>query len=312
VSIFYQAKDFIQTAQGLLFAVVAEAEQDALIPCYLRYVSNNGVWRKVASAEATQILHSHYPQFLYHSAKMDAHLHGVQPHEVLHHYTPRQRLQSLLDQPASDAVIADFQQLCHALILDGNVLEQLGVTGSLLPGLQNPNSDIDLVCYDRTVFHSLRERVKYLIASQQFQALSADDWLASYQRRDCALSLDEYVWHEQRKFNKAIINQRKFDLSLVAPTRELADKTYHKLGVVQLGTQVLDASYGFDYPAEFKLADVVIKSVVSYTATYTGQALAGEQVLIAGWLEADELGNQRIVVGSNREAQGEYIKVIRD
>jgi len=32
---------------------------------------------------------------------------------------------------------------------------------------------------------------------------------------------------------------------------------------------------------------------------------------IAGMLEEDEYGNQRIVVGSSREAQGEYIKVIR-
>jgi hypothetical protein len=39
--------------------------------------------------------------------------------------------------------------------------------------------------------------------------------------------------------------------------------------------------------------------------------MVGETIEIAGMLEEDEHGNQRIVVGSSREAQGEYIKVIR-
>ena len=74
---------------------------------------------------------------------------------------------------------------------------------------------------------------------------------------------------------------------------------------------MVDDTRGFDYPAEFKIDHPQITAVVSFTATYTGQAVNGETVAVSGVLEQSEQGVKRIVVGSSREAQGEYIKVIR-
>jgi predicted nucleotidyltransferase len=51
---------------------------------------------------------------------------------------------------------------------------------------------------------------------------------------------------------------------------------------------------------------------VSYTATYTGQVKFGERVEISGLLERSSSGDQRVMVGSSREAEGQYIKVIAD
>ena len=69
-------------------------------------------------------------------------------------------------------------------------------------------------------------------------------------------------------------------------------------------------TYAFDYPAEFKLDHEEITHVVCFTATYTGQAIKGELIEIAGQVEQASDGLKRIVVGSSREALGEYIKVI--
>jgi len=49
---------------------------------------------------------------------------------------------------------------------------------------------------------------------------------------------------------------------------------------------------------------------VCYTATYTGQAEQGERIEVAGQLEVSNTGLVRILVGSSREAEGEYIKVL--
>jgi predicted nucleotidyltransferase len=38
--------------------------------------------------------------------------------------------------------------------------------------------------------------------------------------------------------------------------------------------------------------------------------MTGETVEVAGQLEVDDQGMQRIVVGSNREALGEFIRVL--
>ncbi|WP_347986099.1 hypothetical protein [Methylomonas sp. AM2-LC] len=307
----YKVKDFIETQEGLLFAVVAESLEADKVLCFLRYVLSKQGWKKVNTLAANQYLNTYHPQYLFFSAERDAHLHAVAPDAIIKHYAPQTRLQQLLAEVAPDQVIVDLQELCRLLAGEGVVLPHLGITGSLLPGVYNPESDIDIVCYDRAVFHHIRQRLKHHLAAQQCHNLQAQDWLASYERRDCDLSLADYIWHEQRKFNKGMINQRKFDLSLVIPGTESKLHHYHKLGAIQLQTLVTDDHFGFDYPAQFSLQHAEIQTLVSYTATYTGQAITGEQVLISGQLEADEAGRKRIVVGSNREAKGEYIKVIR-
>ena len=76
--------------------------------------------------------------------------------------------------------------------------------------------------------------------------------------------------------------------------------------------KITDDSLAFDYPAEFKIDHDEISAVVCFTATYTGQALNGETVEVSGLLEQTEQGDKRIVVGSSREADGEYIKVVHD
>lgn len=307
----YHAKDFIATAEGLIFAVVADGVEDGRVRCFLRYVLTDKQWRKVATDDANRLLAGHFSEYLFHSGQFDAKLHGVLESAIVQHYAPRRQLQHLLQGEAADPVIADLQQLCELLRHDGVDFKHIGITGSLLVGHQKHSSDIDLVCYDRNVFHALRNRVQSLISQNKCGDLHDDDWLESFRRRSCDLTLDEYVWHEQRKYNKALINRRKFDLSLVAPPRDAGEKCFHKVGAIRIQTHVTDDFYGFDYPAEFAIDHPDISSVVCFTATYSGQAQDGERIVVAGQLEEDERGTQRIVVGSSREAVGEYIKVVR-
>lgn len=82
------------------------------------------------------------------------------------------------------------------------------------------------------------------------------------------------------------------------------------MGSTTLSCQVTDDSKAFDYPAEFAVDHPTINSIVSFTATYIGQAQTSEMIEVSGLLEQDQNAVKRIVVGSSREAQGEYIKVL--
>jgi predicted nucleotidyltransferase len=155
----------------------------------------------------------------------------------------------------------------------------------------------------------MRHVTKTLMKKNKLTTLADKDWADAFARRDCDLSFTEYVWHEQRKYNKGMIHQRKFDLSLVAQAIETIEP-YAKRGMITLTVQILDDSYGFDYPARFLLAHPEITEILCFTATYNGQAQTGEWVEVAGQLEVSASGEQRIVVGSTREARGEYIKVL--
>lgn len=304
-------KDFVETNEGLLFAVVAAGLENGKVRCFLRYVQHeNGQWQKINTENANNLLAENYPDYCFHSTEFDAFLHAVSVEKIINHYQPRQRLQQLLTAIPRDEIEKNCVELC-ALFEKADIdLAQFGVTGSLLVGQQKATSDIDLVCYDMVMFHHARTAIKMLIEQEQLTDLQHEDWLESYQRRDCELRFDEYVWHERRKANKALIHGRKFDLSLVEIPSHAKKDVFTKLGKITLQTKVIDDSRAFCYPAEFKIAHPQIKQVVCFTATYTGQAVIGEMLEVAGQLEQDKLGNQRIVVGSSREARGEYIVVV--
>jgi predicted nucleotidyltransferase len=306
----YFAKDFIETSEELIFALVEQGTEQDKVLCFLRYVKENARWKKVGTEQANAFLKSRYPDYLHYSPVLDARLHAVAVARIVKHYQPKQRLQQIIEAHAPDAVEQDVFELCLLFQQHGLDLTGMGVTGSILASVQNSESDIDLVCYDRAEFHQCRALTRQLIGQKRLQELTDSEWLHSYERRRCALSLPEYVWHERRKGNKAVINGRKFDISFIEYAPRSERKKYQKDGAVTLRCQIIDDAHAFDYPAEFKIDHAHIKTVVSFTATYTGQAVTGETIEVSGTLERTVQGDQRIIVGSSREAQGEYIKVI--
>ncbi|MDD5462251.1 MAG: hypothetical protein PHG00_11575 [Methylococcales bacterium] len=311
------SKDFIETAEGLIFAVVGQGVEREKVLCFLRYVKDSRGWQKIATEPANAFLKRHHPDYLHYSPVLDAHLHAVAIDRIVRHHQPKRRLQQIVRQNQRDVVEHDLFQLCDLLQRRGLDLAQIGITGSTLIGLQKQSSDIDLVCYERAVFHQCRAIMRELIEQGQLQELNNDDWQQSYQRRSCDLSFADYVWHERRKTNKAIINGRKFDLSCSHTPHESNNSerseaaSYQKCGMMTLQCTVIDDTHAFDFPAEFKVDHKHIEAIVCFTATYTGQAVKGETVEVSGTVEQTPSGIRRIVVGSTREAHGEYIKVIR-
>lgn len=308
----FSPKDFIETAEGLIFALVEPGTEQDKALCFLRYVKEASVWKKYATEQANAFLQHHHPDYLHYSPVLDARLHAVAIERIVKHHRPRQRLQAIMQRGPKDAVERDLFQLGELLQQQGLDLAEIGVTGSILVDVQNQASDIDLVCYGRAVFHRCRTVTRALVERGLLQELNERDWRQSYQRRSSALNFGEYLWHERRKYNKAVINGRKFDLNFIDESPRSESINYQKYGPVTLSCRVIDDHRAFDYPAEFFIAHDNIQSVVSFTATYTGQAVSGETIEVSGVLEQNEHGVKRIVVGSSREAHGEYIRVVRD
>ncbi|MEQ1637390.1 MAG: hypothetical protein ABL903_11915 [Methylococcales bacterium] len=305
----FYPKDFIQTADGLVFAVVAGMEDNNILS-FLRYRQTATGWQKLDTVQANTFLTQHAPVYHYYSTLRDTACHAVPLTRITHHFQPQLRLQQLLLKSTDDSVLHDCICLIHLLQQNGINIHSVGVTGSLLIGAQQSGSDIDLVFYDRHNFNLARRIVQALIVQKQLQDLTDADWLASYQRRNCELDFADYVWHERRKGNKALFNGRKIDFSLVTFNAPTESMHFKKAGAVTRTLKVLDDAMAYHYPAEYRVDAPDIEQVVCFTATYTGQAVAGEWIEVAGQLEVAENGLQRIVVGASREAPGEYIKVV--
>ena len=195
-------KDFIETVEGLIFAVVQHGieknkGQDRVL-CFLRYIAasdqQNRLWQKVGTDNANNYLKQNHPQYLYYSPVLDANLHGVPVGKIVRHHQPKYLLQQLLQQDTFDCVEQDCFDLCQRFQQYGLNLSEFGITGSILINAQQASSDIDLVCYDREQFHHARTVVADLIRTAKLAPLRDKDWQESYERRACSLSLVEYTW----------------------------------------------------------------------------------------------------------------------
>ena len=184
-----------------------------------------------------------------------------------------------------------------------------GCTGSLLAGLENSASDIDMVVYGSAWFLA-REQLMAAVKAGKIPEMSEEMWQKVYRKRVPDISFDDFVLHESRKFNRGefegtyfdLLYSRGYDNIRSVPPITLGEKT----GTMTIEAKVTDASLAFDSPGIYKVDHEEIDMVLSFTHTYCGQCFTGETLEAKGVVE--EHGDQTwLIVGTTREAHGEYI-----
>jgi predicted nucleotidyltransferase len=186
--------------------------------------------------------------------------------------------------------------------------ENMGVTGSLLPGLEVESSDIDFIVYGSSWFTARdiikREKEK----KDPITQISEEMWHDIYKKRKPDISFHEFLLHEVRKGNRGMVGGTYFDLLYVRDWKDITSCLRGTdIGNKTIHATVTNADFAFDSPAIYKIDHPEISYVLSYTHTYAGQALPGEWIEARGMVET--LGNmKRLVVGTTREPKGEWIK----
>ncbi|MFA5237699.1 MAG: DNA polymerase subunit beta [Methanoregula sp.] len=184
----------------------------------------------------------------------------------------------------------------------------VGCTGSLLCGLENESSDIDMVVYGKHWF-AAQALVKQGVAGGRIEGMSPGMWRKVYEKRKPEISYEDFVLHEQRKWNRGQIEGTYFDILYTRSYDNLIGVPSGKgevLGKQTIIAKVTDASLAFDNPAVYNVEHESVSKVLSFTHTYSGQALTGETIEACGVLE--QHGRERwLIVGTTREARGEYI-----
>lgn len=309
-------KDFVETAKGEFFAVVAEGTENGRALCFLRYLSDQAgtaaerVFSKQPTSDALSYMESCRPDWIYYSPKRDTTLHGVPQESIERHWRPSKFLRSLTAFSSSHQAEAtrDAQQVLGWLLSSEPHIE-LGVTGSLLIGAGTDASDLDLTTYGLESFQVAQRVLLALVKQGKLQQPRRHDFKVAYGRRGCSLTVEEYAWHERRKHNKFMLGKRMIDLSCVELPSEISSVAGTKSGSQRFVVQVVDASRSYCHPAEYRIDHSKISHVLSFTPTYAGQAKTGEWIEAAGNLETTAIGG-RLVIGADREATGQYLRVV--
>ena len=124
------SKDFIETAEGLIFAVVDQGTEHGKVLCFLRYIKDNPGWKKVTTEPANAFLKQHHPDYLHYSPVLDAHLHAVSVDRIAKHHRPKQRLQQIMQ--------SSHGRLCRPIGHSGNAWPLRPLAGAACPRLLAP------------------------------------------------------------------------------------------------------------------------------------------------------------------------------
>ncbi len=296
-------RDFLVTKDNWLFAVSDYFRSDG-IRATLRYVPDengerelNGIrYKKYDFGPAFEFMRKHRPEWV-----QDVHV--VPESEVKQVLRPSDVIPKLVN---SDNRV---RAIVKTLDLAGIPRTSMGVTGSMLAGLQNESSDIDFVVYGPVWF---RARDAITAAKQQegpIEEIDEEMWQRIYRKRIPEISFDEFMLHESRKGNRGMVDGTYFDLLFVREWDQIKEPLLRGKDTVKMKIEakVTNADFAFDSPAYYKVEHDEIDHVLSYTHTYAGQALPGEIIEACGIVE--EVGDiKRLVVGTSREPKGEWIR----
>ncbi len=309
---FIRPKDYIVVDDKYFFAVVSEYQEDDHVLTWLRYIKDEHGMHKLETEQARELVSDSYPEFLFHSEYADSDLHGIRLESISRVYRPDQTVVRLLNMIDPDNKQRDAIKILK-LLLDAGIQENhLGITGSLMLDTHNEKSDIDIIIYGRKLFYKVRQFIKDYLESGELGPLNDSLWKDAYQRRSCEISFEDYCLHEQRKFNKCVSGKSKADISMIPEVYEQFQENgpFKKKGQEKIESIVTDDIYAYDFPARYFIEHQTIGEVVSYTATYVGQVQKGEKIEAAGYVEQGNDGKKRLLVGTSREAAGEYIRVV--
>ena len=300
-------RDFILTNDGLIFAVINDEV------AFLRYYpSANGsrvfrgrLYEKVESTKFSfAYLEENFPYYI--KENQGIRIQRCPPESVDTVFSPKEKLKNLCNNGGQNEIIKKCLQLNN--ILDENPLENKGITGSILVDMSTPDSDIDFVVYGSDNFDCAR---KMISESSVVRDLNYEDLKSYYNKRfpeKPSLTFEEFCWHENRKHNLGKIDGTLFNLLMVGDDLHLPESKMVKKA--KITCIVTDAKNSFNHPAVYEVEHALVTQVVSYTHTFTGQAMEGEKIEVSGNLEKTDNGNFIMIVGSMREAPNEYIKVI--
>jgi predicted nucleotidyltransferase len=304
---------YLETEERLFFAVKGQVHPPDRILAILRYVPDSKGERQKDGHhyrrlyhffEQEQFLKANYPQYLAFDHTIQATLQSVPVQSIQRFYEPRARLQGLFQQPEREPVEEDTLAFADRLQnLSGIPGSCLGISGSLLIGMQTSHSDLDVIVYGTEQCRTLYRALKIRLAQGNHGLISRLDQkgmqtLYAERVTDTHMSYSDFLRSEREKVIQGRFRDRTYFLRFLKDTDEAGEKygdcQYTPLGRAEIQATIADASDAIFTPCHYLLMEVDnlqgpavndVKEIVSYRGRFTDQARTGDRVQARGMLE---------------------------
>ncbi len=311
---------YLETREGLFFAVKGLVHPpDRFLGC-LRYIPDPEGDRQKAGrryrrlyhfAEQEQFLQAECPHYLAFDPTCRVTLQSVPRACVQRVYDPRQCLQDLL-RSERDPVQEDARAFASALRQEASIpWNGLGVSGSLLIGVQAPRSDLDVSVYGTQNGWAVHRALKQLLADEAGPIRKYDrqgvETLYAERVADTRMAFDDFVKAEKDKVMQGQFRDRPYFIRFLREPAETdesyGDFDYTPLGRAGIRATVADANESIFTPCRYRLAavrDVAgaavkdVAEIVSYRGRFCEQARAGDKIQARGTLERVQAKDGRV------------------
>jgi predicted nucleotidyltransferase len=312
---------YLETREGLFFAVKGLVHPPGRVVACLRYAPDPEGEREVGGLryrrlyhfpEQEALLREHYPHFLAFDPVWRVNLQSV-PHEAVRRiYDPRRRLEELREQPDGDSLAGDCVAFAALLAQQAGIPERaIGVSGSLLIGLQRRGSDLDMTIYglaEGRAVHAAMHRLLDGREHPQLERLDATGLGGLYDERvaDTQMTFADFVAVERTKINQGLFRGRPYFLRFVPGPDEISERygdfSYEPVGRAAVRATVACADASIYTPCVYAVSDVTwmggaaapdLREIVSFRGRFCEQARAGDRVVACGLIEKVQAPSDR-------------------
>ncbi len=319
---------YIESAEGLLFAVKGLAHPPKAVVAYLRYAPDTSGERERKGIryrrlyhfeEQEELLRERYPAYLFFDPVFGGRFQGVPREHIRQVYDPRFKLDELLRQENLDEVEKNALEFTELLRDTGGVSKRcLGISGSILLGLHIPQSDIDVIVYGVDNCWAVHKALRRMLdePSSGVEKLNQRELeeLYAFRSQDMPMSFKDFLRLEGRKVIQGKFQSRGYFIRFVKTPSDIGerygDRRYTSLGLVRIEATVIGAKEAIFTPCTYRIDDVkfakgeevsTLKELSSFRGRFCEQVKEGERIAAQGKLERVSLKDgsvyHRLLIG---------------
>lgn len=309
---FFREGDLIETANGVVFDVkglVHPAKRVIAFPRFIPALDGTRLhresrYKKVYSlSDRFRFLRQNAPELVVHDEIFDETLCEVPKENIKVHYQPTWKLQDLRSSKAFTDLEVKSVQLATLLKNTTSIpWKAIGISGSLLVGLQNSTSDIDPVIYGAENCHKVYNALKTMLKESccGFRPYSEQELrvLFDFRSKDTEMDFEDFVKIETRKAFQGRFRGIDYFIRFVKDWAEITEKygdlCFKNSGYARIRATIADASEALFTPCTYRTRNVeviegpnleTIVDIVSFRGRFCEQAAKGEKVVAQGKVE---------------------------
>lgn len=295
--------DFIETIDGLFFAVKGFRHPVDRVIAYLRYVPDplgdrklkNIKYRRVYDLEDTKnYLIKHYPVYLNWVEYISQSLQTVPHSKIKKIYKPREGVKKMYRNKKTKLDQLTCQFISSLLNQSKVSKESIGVSGSLLIGLATEDSDIDLIVYGekngRKIYDKLIKMrdssVTYPLDLKNATKISISRWGKT------SIKTEKFIENEIEKKLHGLFNEKEYFIRLI--NVPMIEETAKPLKLVKSRATIKEDKDSIFTPCTYKIEDIEgsgkmnlpnITELWSLRGKFTEQSKKGDVVEFEGTIE---------------------------